>query len=215
MAIGFDVEFATLEEDLRMQPALLTLGSADLAGLIWLDKLPDHGRQVLAQSKQLAALLADASVVKVGVGSHEDARQLLQWSPAPTLQMKGIVDLGRVIGREPAVSWAMAHLEPHASEPDLGWELGGRSLADWTAPTLNLWLPKIKTSKANAKLSHWRAGELSSQMRHYAASDAAAATAIWWALVGATPEADRHNLWAVAAEGDDDDCLEEQDESLF
>ena len=211
-AIGFDVEYATLEEDLRMQPALLTLGCAELAALIWLDKLPGQGRQVLAQSEPLAALLADSSVLKVGVGSHSDASALLRWSPAPRLHVKSLIDLGRPLARDLAIRRALAHLEEDSLEPDVGWELGGRSLADWTARTLMLRLLKIKTSKANAKLSHWRARELTPNMRNYAANDAAAAAAVWWALVDATPEADRCRLWTpLAAEGEHNELYEEEE----
>ena len=75
LVVGFDVEYASLEEDLHMQPALIAMGCAELVGLIWLDKLPDHGRRVLTESAAWHSL--GSSVYKVGVGSHEDMKRLL------------------------------------------------------------------------------------------------------------------------------------------
>ena len=83
-AIGFDVEYCTLEMDIRNTlPAMLQLASpqgdqAGIVGLIWLDKFPDFGRQVMNNSgdsnsddsyADLLSILSDPHILKVGVGT--------------------------------------------------------------------------------------------------------------------------------------------------
>ena len=63
--LGLDVEFATLENDLRMLPAMLQLAWPGQVGLIWLDKLPDHGHGLLQSSASLKSILSDPSILKV------------------------------------------------------------------------------------------------------------------------------------------------------
>ena len=54
-AIGFDVEYCSLELDIRNTlPAMLQLaGPGDTApvGLIWLDKFPNHGRDMIGMDE--------------------------------------------------------------------------------------------------------------------------------------------------------------------
>lgn len=84
-AIGFDVEYCSLELDIRNTlPAMLQLASpheSGPVGLVWLDKFPDHGRDMLNDGAcaPLTSLLADPAVLKVGVGASRDANHLAAW----------------------------------------------------------------------------------------------------------------------------------------
>lgn len=172
-AVGFDVEFATLEYDLSSPPAMLTLATDTHATLIWLDKLgSDHGRSVLQQSPSLAALLADAALLKVGVGTKRDARKLLLWWKSSAPKMRGVLELNS-LRAAPELPGAELYRE--------------KSLAQWCEAVLGRTLPKRKhKGKKGAKESkraHWRAKELSPEMKQYAAADAAAGLAVWTWLV--------------------------------
>lgn len=89
LALGFDVEYCTLEMDIRgTLPAMLQLASAEddgPCGLIWLDKFPNHGKDVIRARHEekayaeLLSILEDSTISKVGSGISKDARHLADW----------------------------------------------------------------------------------------------------------------------------------------
>jgi hypothetical protein len=168
-AIGFDVEYARQEVDIRNNlPAMLQLAAPGKDGpivLIWLDKLPDCGKGVLLDDKYepLRTLLGDASVRKVGVEASGDARHLAEWWGINEREyvnhfISGIVDLDDDI---PSIN------------------LERRSLKDMTALVLKRNLPKKKSKAKDATKAFWRAEILTDMMKEYAANDAAAGIDIW------------------------------------
>ena len=181
-----------------MLPAVLTLASTDHAWLIWLDKFDSHGRELLSTCPALAAMLADASVLKVGVGSTSDAMKLLRWSPAhrsaAVEPIRGIVDLN---------SLDLTSMGGGADGDAFSMPTE-RSLNGWCEAVLGRTLPKrkhkgTKQSKA-AKKAHWRAPQLTKDMKEYAASDAAAGLALWQTLMkNARGDAARIRLLESAA----------------
>ncbi len=199
VAIGFDVEYATLEEDLRQLPALLTLCSAEAAALVRLDRLAEHGRSALAHSQPLARLLDEPRVLKVGVGARYDAANLLRWFVSPAA-VRGVVDLGALSlagladgedgGEEGSEEAAEPSEWPHELSHVASYVEGGayepRSLAEWCDCVLQRSLPKRKhkgkKGGKSSKRAHWRAPTLTAQMRRYATDDAAAALEVWNAL---------------------------------
>jgi hypothetical protein len=168
-AIGFDVEYARQEVDIRNNlPAMLQLAAPAKDGpivLIWLDKLPDYGKGVLLDEKYepLRTLLADSRIRKVGVEASGDARHLAEWwgindKAYVNHFISGIVDL----------------------EDDIPCtNMERRSLKDMTALVLERNLPKIKSKRKDAKKAFWRAEKLTDMMKEYAANDAAAGIDIW------------------------------------
>jgi len=179
-AIGFDVEYCTLDLDIRdTLPAMLQLSSpaeTGPLGLIWLDKFPNHGRDMLSNDacKPLVSLLADPSILKVGVGVHGDAAHLASWWGITDRQYAshffgGLVDL--------------EELEDHES-------LHAKSLREMTELVLHRNLPKLKQKKStwhkdrkrqgrSVPTAHWRRDQLTNRMREYAAHDSASAVDIW------------------------------------
>lgn len=184
-AIGFDVEYCTLDLDIRdTLPAMLQLSSpaeTGPLGLIWLDKFPNHGRDMLSNDacKPLVSLLADPSILKVGVGVHGDAAHLASWWGITDRQYAshffgGLVDL--------------EELEDHESLHD-------KSLREMTAIVLHRNLPKLKEKKSKRQkdrkrqgrsvpTAHWRRDQLTNRMREYAAHDSASAVDIWRKIQG-------------------------------
>jgi len=194
-AIGFDVEYCSLELDIRTTlPALLQLASPSKTGpigLIWLDKFPDHGRGVLDGSnnnkdyESLTSLLQDASVLKVGVNAESDAKHLARWWGVSESQyapqfMSGVVDMDALDEDEYIFDEAFVY---------------GMNLSEMVRSVLQRKLPKLKhkpsaRDKARKRqgkstpTSHWRSEELTPRMKEYAAHDAAAAIDVWNALHG-------------------------------
>ncbi|KAK3262797.1 hypothetical protein CYMTET_28369 [Cymbomonas tetramitiformis] len=191
-ALGFDVEYSTLGEDLRGLPAMLQLAANGVVALVWLDKLPDHGRGLLAKSNPLRRLLADSSVLKVGVGSSNDAWQLLGWCGEPGDSVGGIVDLNTVAA-DPEVALGLHEESAMESKPesdpdeDLRILLPERaSLATWCEEMLKKRLLKHKfrgsKQSAAARASHWRVPHLTPDQTSYASNDVAVALDVWQAL---------------------------------
>lgn len=161
-SIGFDVEYATLETDLRMLPAMVQLATLDYVVLVWLDKLPDHGARELHPDRPLGALLADPSLVKVGNGARADAANLEAYSYG-VLRTQSVHDLAF----ERATSLA------ELVQIFLGKNLPKRKVALGR---------NSKAGKAASKKAHWRAAQLTTAMRRYAADDAVASLAVWRAM---------------------------------
>jgi len=153
--VGFDVEYATLEGDLRQVPALVSLASARGVALFWLDKLPGRGRRALSVRAPLGALLADRSVAKAGVGASRDAAKLEAFGDACVVRAS--LDLGD--------GDSLADL----CRSVLGRDLGKRKTR----------------RRRDEKRSHWRAPDLTAAMRVYAAEDAACARDVHAATVAA------------------------------
>ena len=178
--LGFDVEFCTLEEDLRNSlPAMLSIASSEKVGLIWLDKFDNNGKNMLSdpECEPLLSLLADSGVQKVGVGVTSDAKRLASWwgvtdTSFTSHYFSNIVDMN------------------HITDND---KLCNKSLQEMVAEVLQRDLPKLKEkskqmkkemrkrgkTQAKFKTSHWRSDELTPEMKQYAADDASGALDIW------------------------------------
>jgi hypothetical protein len=179
-AIGFDVEYCSLELDIRNTlPAMIQLaGPGDKApvGLIWLDKFPNHGRDVIGMEKckPLLDILANYEILKVGVGASKDVKHLAEWW--------GIND-GKFIDYYFA---GIIDLEYEGNTKD-------KSLAEMCKSILNKSLPKSKEklSKNQKKkkkagrrtpTAHWRRKDITKEMKEYAANDAACGIDVWMKL---------------------------------
>jgi hypothetical protein len=174
--LGLDVEFATLDLDIRPTlPAMMQLSAPEgPIGLIWLDKFPEHGRSILRDTiyAPLTSLLADPNICKVGASIHTDAKHLAAWW--------GISD-------KDYVHHFFSNLHDLNEIPLLldclptgGDQKAG--LVEACAAVLKKDLWKKKTSKTNKNKSHWRAPELTNDMKQYAANDASVAVDVWMAL---------------------------------
>ena len=182
-ADGFDVEYCSLGIDIRGNlPAMLRLASPGHngpVGLIWLDKFPNHGKDMIGRQhetpghKELFSILRDSSNPKVGVGSSLDARNLVAWWGMTIPGYGGLVDLEDEV--------FCGQIDP---------QLNVDSLKDLCASVLQKNLPKIKEknrvkNKAKrkaghiVKTSHWRRDDLTKEMKIYAAADASASIDIW------------------------------------
>jgi 3'-5' exonuclease/La domain len=178
-AIGFDVEYCSLELDIRNTlPAMIQLSSPNErgpVGLVWLDKFKNNGRDILNSKAYapLSALLSDSSVLKVGVGATKDAENLARWWNVHDKKdmvhfFSGFVDL----------------------ESEFDERANGKSLQQMCETVLNRRLSKLKGGKRKGSnrrrtpTSHWRADILTAEMKNYAARDAASAIDIWMALHG-------------------------------
>lgn len=179
--IGFDVEYCTLELDIRNNlPAMLQLASPNKkgpVGLVWLDKFPDHGRNMLHEQDcaPLTSLLADPAILKVGVGASKDAANLTRWwgvndNEYASHFVTGVVDL----------------------EEDE--RLLGKRLSDMCEEVLDRRLAKQKQSKqqkmkvkrgAKKKhTAHWRRDSLTDEMKKYAVNDVACGVDVWMKIHG-------------------------------
>ena len=181
--LGFDVEFCTLDEDLRNSlPAMLSIASSDMVGLIWLDKFDNNGKDMLSdpECEPLLSLLANSSIQKVGVGVTSDATNLASWwgvtdTSFTSHYFSNMVDMN------------------HITDND---KLCNKSLQEMVAEVLQRDLPKLKEKdkqmkkemrkrgkmQAKFKTSHWRSDELTPEMKRYAADDASSALDVWNAV---------------------------------
>lgn len=161
--LGFDVEYATLDTDLRMLPAMLQLATDSRVALIWLDKLPQRGVHELRRDRPLGALLADASVAKVGNGARADATNLEAFAANNSLSLRNVIDIGLHNSgslSELVRNWLFKNLEKHKVKPRNG----------------------KNNRKFASKSAHWRAPKLTDTMRQYAANDALASLLVWKAM---------------------------------
>jgi hypothetical protein len=179
--IGMDVEYCSLELDIRNTlPAMLQLAAPNEdgpVGLIWLDKFPNHGRDVLTNDDYapLVRLLADPSIRKVGVRVTMDAQHLAAWW--------GISD------RAFTDHFFSGLVNLDEEEDD---RVRGHSLKTMCEKVLKRNLLKLKSGgrkqqtkkRGKKKTAHWRADVLSERMKNYAACDAACGVDVWMALHG-------------------------------
>lgn len=164
---GFDVEFCSLESDIRSLPAMVQFATETRAVLIWLDKLPMHGKLIFEEVPSFGELLGDEKILKAGCGSTKDAQRLLEWCSGEwgsgISEVKGVVEL--------------------AGGPK---KVG---LQDLCSLVLKKSFPKRKhTGKKQSKESkkaYWRAPTLTSHMRQYAVDDVAVAVSVWHEQNGA------------------------------
>jgi hypothetical protein len=77
VALGFDVEYATIDKGGKSLPALLSLATPTAVHLIRLHCLPGRGLSPPLLPPSLLLLLADPGILKVGVGVFGDARSLV------------------------------------------------------------------------------------------------------------------------------------------
>ena len=171
-AVGLDVEYCTLEEDIRDNlPAMLQIAApGGPSGLIWLDKLNEHGRLLFTdpQLEPLFSLLSDASVLKVGVGVLADAKNLAAWCGETNPQL-----VGSLIGGVTELS--------SLPDPRIRDKISLRVLCQ---RVLGQNLPKRKyhgkKQGCESKKAFWRADQLTKDMKMYAAHDASCALDIWF-----------------------------------
>jgi hypothetical protein len=182
-AIGFDVEYGSLDCDLRLLPAMIQLSSPeenDFVGLLWIDKFPDHGRDMLSDKEcaPLMSLLSDSSIAKVGVGASEDAKHLAEWWGVDDPEfvdhfIKNMINL----------------------ENEFDDRINQKSLNDMAKLVLNRDLPKLKDIRKKAGqrekklgleqfIPHWRRPYLTGNMTNCAVSDAACSIDVWLHING-------------------------------
>ena len=178
-AVGFDVEYCSLEMDIRTTlPAMLQLASPDPkgpVGLIWLDKFPNHGKYMIGDPKYeaLLSILSSPDIFKVGAGVTRDAQHLAAWW--------GISDKDHV---EYYLS-GMLDLESEWDD-----RVNEKRLQDMCESVLGCRLPKLKEKNAKknkkkrkngkkVKTSHWRRDELTQDMKDYAADDVSCSIDVW------------------------------------
>ena len=152
--LGFDVLKAKLDQ--RRLPAMVQLASPDLVALVWLDKLPDHGRPALSPAEPLGQLLEDEKVTKVGTDVYSDKINL------------------ELFANNNLCVRSYIHLEDLHPDDDGGT----RTLVELTEAWLGKTLPKRKeTPRIN-----WRATDLTADMKSYAVNRTAATLAIFYAM---------------------------------
>jgi hypothetical protein len=177
-AIGFDVEYCSLDYDIRLLPAMIQLSSPednDFVGLLWIDKFPNHGRDMLSDKEcaPLMSLLSDSSIAKVGVGVSKDAKHLAEWW--------GVND-------PKFVDHFITNVINLENEFDD--RVNQKSLKEMAKLVLNRDLPKLKEIGKEAErrkqkmgkrrfTAHWRRPNLTENMINYAASDAACSIDVW------------------------------------
>ena len=178
-AIGFDVEYCSLEMDIRSTlPAMLQLASPDPkgpVGLIWLDKFPNHGKDMIGDSKceALISILSSTDISKVGVGITKDAKHLAAWW--------GITD-------KDYIKYYVSGMIDIEGE----WDdrVNEKGLQEMCESVLERKLPKVKEKNSKQKkkkrkkgkrvmTSHWRCKDLTKQMIQYAADDASCSIDVW------------------------------------
>jgi len=159
-------------------PAMLQLASPQPngpVGLIWLDKFPNHGKDMIGRDecKDLFAILDNTNILKIGPSVSADAKHLANW--------------WGIMGGE-FVSYYFSGMVDLETEPED--ELHNKNLQEMCAGVLKRYLPKLKQDgkKKNKELqkrgirvktSHWRRGDLTEKMKKYAADDASCAIDVW------------------------------------
>jgi tRNA-dihydrouridine synthase A len=182
-AIGFDVEYATLELDIRgTLPAMIQLASPisnSATGLIWLDKFPDHGRGMLSDesAQPLLKILSDGSILKVGVGATTDAKHLASWW--------GIDDKNYIGDYISGVVELSDEMEEDSVDEQKGLVAFSEKILGRTLPKRKQYKSgrqkKLKKQGKRHRTAHWRVqpDQITNDMKKYAANDAGCAIDIW------------------------------------
>ena len=186
-AIGMDVEYCSLEMDIRNTlPAMIQLCGPDKVngpvGLIWIHKFPNHGRDLLTDSHEyepLIKIFSDPKLFKVGVSLSNDTVNLAQWCGITDKKdvqyfFSGIVNLEEVQDND---------------------NVRNKSLQEMAAAVLQRNLPKIKGKRRSQKdrirrvpTAHWRTNNITGLMKSYAANDVACSMDIWMRIQNLTKE---------------------------
>ena len=177
-AIGMDVEYCSLEMDIRPTlPAMIQLCGPNKKtgplGLIWIHKFPDHGRDLLTNTREyepLIKIFTDTKLFKVGVSLSRDTVNVARWCGIAEKQdvahfFSGIVNLEEVQNNE---------------------NVRKKSLQEMATLVLQRNLPKIKGKRRTLKdrirrapTAHWRTDKITGLMKLYAANDVACAMDVW------------------------------------
>ena len=188
--VGFDVEYASIDQGGPKLPALLSFCTPTTAYLFHLDKLPSHGLNLNEVPKMLINFLSNENVLKVGVGLENDVNALLRnWAEREKLLGRKLVDSYwenyRIAGIL-SITDILCHLNPlweHEGRTDVSTDCyPGSSLKDLTALFLGKRLIKRKyesTKKKHTVRSHWRVKTLSPTQQQYAANDVSASLEIF------------------------------------
>jgi La domain len=176
-AIGMDVEYCTLEYDIRNNlPAMIQLSgptNQGPVGLIWIHNFPNYGRDLLTNTEDygpLILLLADPKLFKVGVSLSRDTVNLAQWCGISDKKhvdyfFSGVVNLDEVQDND---------------------NVRNKSLQEMAELVLHRLLPKVKGKRRSEKdrrrrvpTAHWRTNNITGLMKSYAANDVACAIDVW------------------------------------
>ncbi|XP_030415569.1 exonuclease 3'-5' domain-containing protein 2 [Gopherus evgoodei] len=155
--LGIDCEWVSVEGKASPVSLLQMASSSGFCILIRLPKLVSNGQTV---PKSLLNILADSTILKVGVGCWEDSCKLLQ---DYGLAVKGSVDLRYLAMRQ---------------RKDL--LCNGLSLKSLAENVLNCPLDK----SLHLRCSNWEAEELTQDQVTYAAKDAQVSVAVFLRLLG-------------------------------
>jgi hypothetical protein len=179
-AVACDMEYCSLELDIRGNlPALIQLAGPSPTGpvgLIWLDKFPNHGRDLLANPDYapLTALFADPKLLKVGVSLSYDVVNLASWCGVTEKDHRdfffsGIVDIDEVTDEN----------------------VNGKSLQEMSKLVLGRHLAKIKGKRRSERdrkhrvpTAHWRTDSMTALMKTYAVNDVSCAMDVWLKIHG-------------------------------
>ena len=177
-AVGMDVEYCSLELDIRNNlPAMIQLCGPTKTdgpvGLIWIDRFPDHGRDLLTNAhayEPLLKIFADPKLLKVGVSLSYDTLNIARWCGITEKKdveyfFSGIVNIDEIQDNDNVRNkslQAMAELVLHRNLPKIkGYR---RSLKD-----------RIR----RAPTAHWRNDNITGLMKSYAANDVACSIDVW------------------------------------
>jgi hypothetical protein len=161
-------------------PAVLQLASDDLTLVVWLHKLSNHGKELLAspEAQPLLALLQSQTIQKVGVDVEQHIHNLSQWwnvneddDNDQSLLVSGLVDVRNMTR------------SLHAHD----------SLQDVTARILIRYLPVWRPRTATEASTNWRSPGLDNRRLVYAAQNAAASLDIYKCLLNQREEEDDVN----------------------
>lgn len=122
--LGFDTETRpTFRKGKLNAPALIQLATADSVYLVQLGSLPFDDN--------IASLLADPSIIKVGVAIKEDMQALARIHP---FEAAGLVDLGQLAHKYDLPSRGLRTLAASL----FGWRISkGSQCSNWSAPKLS------------------------------------------------------------------------------
>ena len=122
--LGFDTETRpSFRKGRRNSPALIQLATTDAVYLAQLSRLPFDDN--------IAQLLADPRIIKVGVAIHEDMQALAKIFP---FTPAGMVDLGQLAHKYELPSRGLRTLAASL----FGWRISkGSQCSNWSAPQLS------------------------------------------------------------------------------
>ncbi|KZS91589.1 ribonuclease H-like protein [Sistotremastrum niveocremeum HHB9708] len=164
--IGLDIEWKPMfTKGAPLNPvALVQLADPEYVVIVQLSfmwRFDANGKKVLNMPQELARIMDDAGVIKLGVGIGDDAKKLYRDYKTNS---RSLVDLSTLAKLADPTQWAK-----YNSRQTIG-------LARLTAKYLG-----VRLLKGKVTMSNWEAA-LSETQIEYAANDAAVAHAIWLSL---------------------------------